>query len=65
MTDSELCVWTEIPEDRDDPGVFLVSGCGNVFQSAGGAPEENGFLFCPYCGAPLKWHRPEVDTVAP
>ena len=30
------------------------SQCGHRFEFFDDGPPENGFIFCPYCGAPLR-----------
>ena len=40
------CNWTE---DIDDEGTYD-TGCNNRFAINEGTPEDNGFIFCPYCG---------------
>jgi len=45
---NDNCVWHE-----DEHGVYDTL-CGNSFEFNEGAPCENGFLFCPYCGQQLK-----------
>ena len=47
----ESCTWIqEIAPDGDD---VWETGCGEAFQFENGAPKENGFVYCPYCGKKL------------
>lgn len=44
-----ICKWTE-----DENGAYD-SECNNKFEFLGGSsPEENGFIYCPYCGKKIK-----------
>jgi hypothetical protein len=45
----ESCLWGEDVAD----GVWETS-CGHAFEFNAGDPADNEFLFCPYCGKPLK-----------
>lgn len=42
------CLWSE-----DDEGNWHTY-CGQIHQFINGAPEENHYLYCPYCGKPLR-----------
>ena len=44
------CEWIRDPDDDS----FWTTGCGDMFVLNEGTPTENGFLYCPYCGKPLK-----------
>lgn len=39
------CGWT-----LDHDGECWDTGCGHAFVIIDGNPEENGMIFCPYCG---------------
>ena len=41
------CAWTQ-----DEDGHYHTD-CGHAFVFTDGAPTDNGFLFCGYCGAPI------------
>lgn len=46
MMIKEYCTWKQ-----DYEGASLYeSACGNVFEFNHEGVEENGFLYCPYCG---------------
>lgn len=47
MTDKENCEWTP-----DGDGCWH-TGCNKHFEFTDDGPAENGFEFCPYCGAAL------------
>ena len=42
----ETCTWI-VEVDEDD---IWHTSCGNDFEFTAGNPEDNKFLFCPYCG---------------
>jgi hypothetical protein len=44
----EPCLW-----GKDEDGVWETS-CGNLHEFIEGDPADNYYLFCPYCGKPLK-----------
>jgi hypothetical protein len=46
---SSACRWTQ-----DEDGVWF-SSCGEAHVFTGGNPEENKYLFCPYCGRNVEW----------
>jgi DNA-directed RNA polymerase subunit RPC12/RpoP len=39
-----VCEWTE-----DDDGNWLTD-CENMHEFSTGGPDENGYVYCPYCG---------------
>lgn len=41
---SDVCKWTE-----DDDGNW-VTECGNMHEFTVGGPDENEYIYCPYCG---------------
>lgn len=49
------CEWHEDPD-----GVWS-TGCGTAFEFLTGGPEENGFKFCPYCGAEIRAFKVEEE----
>ena len=57
---SSLCGW-----GLDDAEWNAYStGCGQMFVFNDEGPAQNGFKFCPYCGAEIHEHvtnEPEVD----
>ena len=53
---AEMCEWKEDGYDAWE------TGCGNCFTFTAGAPKENDFLFCCYCGKPIK-EVPYVEYV--
>jgi hypothetical protein len=52
----DTCEWK--PEDYDSD--WYDSDCGRAFTFNYGGPVENGFVFCPKCGKPLKEMKHEV-----
>ena len=42
------CAWTQ-----DFENGYWETACNNAFDFDDGGPRDNGFNFCPYCGAPL------------
>jgi rRNA maturation endonuclease Nob1 len=53
----DICFWEEV-----DNGDYYESECNkNGFQFNDGTPYDNGFMFCPYCGKPLKIKEPVFD----
>ena len=53
MTESMSCRWRLDDPDDGDSSPFVTS-CNNYFQFNDGGPIDNGFKFCPYCGAELE-----------
>jgi len=45
-----VCNWNL---ENDDLGHYRTD-CENLFMIIEGTPEENGFIFCCYCGGKLK-----------
>ena len=50
------CLW-----DEDDDGTYQTEFL-TAFVFIDGGFEENGFLFCPYCGRPITSHHHETGT---
>lgn len=46
------CTWRV-----DAGGVWNTDGCGNTFASDDTGPLDENFLFCPFCGDPLRIKR--------
>lgn len=46
-SDCTKCCWHQTEEGQWE------SDCSNVFEFTEGAPLENGFEWCPYCGKAL------------
>lgn len=49
MSEKETCTWA-YSETED----MWESGCGHLFEFNDGGPEDNDFMFCPYCGKALE-----------
>jgi len=54
---TRICNWSQ---DGDEESDLWSSGCGHELTFEEGSPVENGFRFCPFCGAdisstPLVW----------
>lgn len=47
----KTCRWS-----ADEDGTYFTR-CGNAFQFFDGAPDDNKFKFCPYCGGVLTEKR--------
>lgn len=48
MNQEDKCNW-----EIDDDGIYE-TGCANAFFCDSGTIVENDFVFCPYCGKPIK-----------
>ena len=57
--DAAKCRWTQDAEDGS-----WDTDCGNKFCIEAGTPEENGMLFCCYCGAALVTPNGKSDRLA-
>lgn len=44
----KVCLWKQ--EDAWDFSDTYNASCGEAFTFSEGAPKDNGFKFCPYCG---------------
>ena len=47
------CKWQLDDPDFDAGGPY-VTQCDEYFQFNDGGPKDNGFKFCPFCGAQLQ-----------
>lgn len=45
----ESCEWLYCEEED-----AWDTGCGHKFQIIEGSPKDNGLIYCPYCGKPIK-----------
>jgi hypothetical protein len=52
----ETCLWTE------DSDTIWSTTCGESFLFDDGDPEENGFIYCCYCGKKLESKKFEFDN---
>ena len=55
MTEPTTCDWSD-----DEDGNWSTD-CGQMFWFDTGGPKENGFRFCPYCGASLRAETQEEE----
>ena len=51
-----FCTWSE-----DDDGNWS-SSCGNAWSMEAGTPQENGYAYCPNCGAQIE-HVEHVGVI--
>jgi len=51
MTTAPECAWRE-----DEVGLWHTA-CGHIFEFFDGAPSDNKFVYCPYCGKPIREER--------
>ena len=45
----KTCTWT-----YDDLYDFWDTSCGECFTVTEGTPKDNNFVYCPFCGKPIK-----------
>jgi len=63
------CIWTQ--EDGWDMESVYNTACGQASQFEDGTPEDNRFVYCPYCGHPIEvvmapkkiWEEEEDENV--
>ncbi len=55
------CDWSQLPEGVYTYDNTWVTSCGDEFILNEGAPKENGFKYCPYCGDKIKEIDYETD----
>ena len=48
MMEEIYCTWTEID------GEYFETGCTHTFVFIDDGIEENGFVYCPYCGNAIR-----------
>lgn len=53
MTD--VCKWTE-----DSDGIWATD-CGNMHEFFTGGPDENGYIYCSYCGRRVGEYEAEAE----
>jgi len=53
-----LCGWSR----QDDDETVWDTGCGKCFYFEAGAPAEDGFNFCPYCGKKIDASQEDGDV---
>lgn len=49
MSKDTECLWTLDPDDE-----CWDTGCGHRFHTLEGSLQDNGFVYCPYCGKMIK-----------
>ena len=45
------CLWTPQDGEADD---YWDTACSNSFMFDSDGPSDNRFVFCPFCGRPIK-----------
>lgn len=46
----DYCLWRLVVY----PNVWVTDSCDKTYIFDEGGPESNGFIYCPYCGKPIK-----------
>jgi DNA-directed RNA polymerase subunit RPC12/RpoP len=46
--------WIKIYPDQEEWNVYECSHCGEAFDLIEGTPYDNGYNFCPNCGADMR-----------
>jgi hypothetical protein len=54
---AKVCKWKTQPEDYS--GVYE-TGCNQAFEFTSGSPDDNNFLYCPYCGGEIEVAPPPL-----
>jgi len=52
--------WQQLPDDYDW-NVWRCSACNEEFVLEAGTPKENGYKFCPHCGATMFMEDEQYD----
>ncbi len=56
---NEVCEW--IADSNNEYEAVWNTSCHNAFVIIDGTPESNGFVYCAYCGKPLKQVQQEQE----
>lgn len=54
-TTMKYCHW------REDENGAWDTGCGEKWEFTNGTPQENRFLFCPFCGDTIEEHAAKEE----
>lgn len=59
MKTNEICDWEKWNDCFTDD-IFYDTSCNNTQSFTEGDIEENGYIFCPYCGLKIKEQNKEI-----
>ena len=60
LLDHEYGTWVELPREEGEWFVFRCSQCDAEYVMISGTPKENGYNYCPSCGAEMETAKKEV-----